>query len=157
MNRRQQGLFRNISLLYLVETRHYPTIIQIMRQERNCYRQLKVWNMRLTSCIPALDMLTLPLVSLSKPVGPFNELGTPWRAVSELNHAKGGNPNLSMIFFKEQLSLRVNTIPCLYREVVVSTDEVYDLSGSGYRLSLFSFISTALDMTVKGASQNLYT
>jgi hypothetical protein len=73
-----------------------------------------------------------------------------------LNHAKGGNPNLSMIFFKEQLSLRVNTIPCLYREVVVSTDEVYDLSGSGYRLSLFSFISTALDMTVKGASQNLY-
>ncbi len=26
--------------------------------------------MRLTSCIPALDMLTMPLVSLSKPVGP---------------------------------------------------------------------------------------
>lgn len=30
--------------------------------------------MRLTSCLPALDMLTLPLVSLSKPVGPFNEV-----------------------------------------------------------------------------------
>ncbi len=47
-----------------------PTIIQIMRQERNYYRQLKVWKMRLTSCIPALGMLTLPVVSLSKPVGP---------------------------------------------------------------------------------------
>ena len=46
------------------------TIIQIKRQERNYYRQLKVWKMRLTSCSPALGMLTLPLVSLSKPVGP---------------------------------------------------------------------------------------
>ena len=45
--------------------------------------------MRLTSYIPALDMLTLPLVSLSKPVGPFNELGTLKRTVNELNHAKG--------------------------------------------------------------------
>lgn len=69
-NRRQQGLFRNISLLYLVETRLNPTVIRIKRQERNCFRQLKVWKMRFTSCNPALDMLTLPLVSLSKPVGP---------------------------------------------------------------------------------------
>ncbi len=32
--------------------------------------------MRFTSCIPALDMLTVPLDPLSKPVGPiiFNEL-----------------------------------------------------------------------------------
>jgi len=36
----------------------YPTIIQIKRQERNYYRQLKVWKMILTSYIPALDMLT---------------------------------------------------------------------------------------------------
>ncbi len=48
-----------------------PTIIQIMRQERNYYRQLKVWKMILASCIPALDMLTLPVVLLSKPVGPI--------------------------------------------------------------------------------------
>ena len=61
------------------------TIIQIKRQERSYYRQLKVWKMRFTSCLPALDMLTLPLVSLSKPVGPFNELGTPWRTANELN------------------------------------------------------------------------
>ena len=32
--------------------------------------------MRLTSCSPALGMLTFQLVSLSKPVGPFNEIGT---------------------------------------------------------------------------------
>ncbi len=31
--------------------------------------------MRLTSCSPALGMLTFQLVSLSKPVGPFNEIG----------------------------------------------------------------------------------
>lgn len=39
--------------------------------------------MRFTSCIPALGMLTFQLVSLSKPVGPFNEIGTPWRTVIE--------------------------------------------------------------------------
>ncbi len=71
MGRHQQGLPRNISLPYLVRTRLNPTIIQIKRQERNYYRQLKVWKMRLTSCIPALGMLTSPLVSLSKPVGPI--------------------------------------------------------------------------------------
>gem|GEM_PF-5250709 len=46
--------------------------------------------MRLTSCSPALDMLTFQLVSLSKPVGPFNEIGTPGRTVIELNPADGG-------------------------------------------------------------------
>ena len=46
------------------------TMIQIKRQERNYFRQLKVWKMRLTSCIPALGMLTFQLISLSKPVGP---------------------------------------------------------------------------------------
>jgi len=61
------------------------TIIQIKRQERNYYRQLKVWKMSFTSCSPALDMLTLPLVLLSKPVGPINELGKSWRTVNELN------------------------------------------------------------------------
>lgn len=49
----------------------YLTIIQIKRQERNCFRQLKVWKMIFTSCIPALGMLTFQLVSLSKPVGPI--------------------------------------------------------------------------------------
>ena len=48
------------------------TIIQIKRQERNYYRQLKVWKMILTSYIPALDMLTFQLASLSKPVGPIS-------------------------------------------------------------------------------------
>jgi len=47
------------------------TIIQIKRQERSYYRLLKVWKMWFTSYSPALDMLTLPLVSLSKPVGPL--------------------------------------------------------------------------------------
>ena len=56
------------------------TIIQIMRQERNYYRQLKVWKMRLTSCIPALDMLTLPVVLLSKPVGPIMRIVIPVKA-----------------------------------------------------------------------------
>ena len=109
LNRRRQRLFRNISLLYLVETRLNPTIIRIKRQERNYYRLLKVWKMRLTSCSPALDMLTLPLVSLSKPVGPFNELGTPWRTVNELNPDStqwSSGSNLSMIFFKEHLFKR---------------------------------------------------
>lgn len=46
--------------------------------------------MRLTSCSPALGMLTFQLVSLSKPVGPFNEIGTPGRTVIELNPANGG-------------------------------------------------------------------
>lgn len=107
MNRRQQGLSGDISLLYLVETRLNPTIIRIKRQERNYYRQLKVWNMSFTSYIPALDMLTSPLVSLSKPVGPFNELGMQLRTANELNHAFGGNLILSMIFFKEHLSKRI--------------------------------------------------
>lgn len=49
------------------------TIIQIKRQERSYYRQLKVWKMILTSYIPALGMLTIQLVSLSKPVGPINQ------------------------------------------------------------------------------------
>ena len=51
-------------------------------------------------------MLTSPLVSLSKPIGPFNELGVQLRTVSELNPAFGGNLILSMIFFKEQLLKR---------------------------------------------------
>jgi len=63
--------------------------------------------MRFTSYIPALDMLTSPLVSLSKPVGPFNELGTQLLTASELNPAFGGNLILSMIFFKEQLLKRI--------------------------------------------------
>ena len=53
--------------------------------------------MRLTSYIPALDMLTSPLVSLSKPVGPFNEIGTFKRTVIELNPALAGSH--SLIFF----------------------------------------------------------
>ena len=57
--------------------------------------------MRFTSYIQALDMLTSPLVSLSKPVGPFNEIGTLKRTVIELNHAKGVILLNSMIFFKE--------------------------------------------------------
>jgi len=34
-------------------------MIQIKRQERSYFRQLKKWKMILTSCIPALGMLTL--------------------------------------------------------------------------------------------------
>ncbi len=56
------------------------TIIQIKRQERNYYRQLKVWKMILTSYIPALGMLTIQLVSLSKPVGPIMRTVIPAKA-----------------------------------------------------------------------------
>ena len=93
LNRRRQRLFRNISLLYLVETRLNLTIIQIKRQERSYYRLLKVWKMRFTSYSPALDMLTLPLVSLSKPGGPFN-----LRCISR-----------RLIFFKEHFG----RFPCI--------------------------------------------
>jgi len=58
--------------------------------------------MSFTSYIPALDMLTSPLVSLSKPVGPFNELGMQLRTVSELNPAKAGSHSL-IFFINERL------------------------------------------------------
>lgn len=81
-----------------------PTIIQIMRQERNYFRQLKVWNMRLTSYIPALGMLTSPLVLLSKPVGPimswvswaYRKRIMPWAKSKGLN---------AFSFFIKELSL----------------------------------------------------
>ena len=42
MNRRQQGLFRDIQPPCLAGTWYNPTIIQIMQLERNYYRLLKV-------------------------------------------------------------------------------------------------------------------
>ncbi len=67
--------------------------------------------MRFTSCIPALDMLTMPLVSLSKPVGPFNEKVALMRNLIELNPALGGIHYL-IFFFNEHLTLkRIAKIP----------------------------------------------
>ena len=76
-DRRQQGLSRDIRLPDLVGTRQRLTIIQsIMQLERSYSRHLKCWNIRFTSCVSALDLLTPswePAVKTSRPQC-FNEL-----------------------------------------------------------------------------------
>ena len=58
--------------------------------------------MRLTSCIPALDMLTFQLVSLSKPVGPFN--GLEKRVFRKRIESRQGREILPFFFSKNDYS-----------------------------------------------------
>ena len=66
--------------------------------------------MRFTSYFPALDTLTIPLISLSKPVDPFVLFGDAFsvqfilRTVSKTDKTEAPNISLNSIFVSQQIA-----------------------------------------------------
>ncbi len=110
--------------------------------------------MRLTSCIPALGMLTSPLVLLSKPVGPVMR----WQiliCVIELRPERSRrayNPRLTLTFYQRTwpaLSARQNGGRAGSRSVGVTKNIASQHFGRAFGF-IFFYISTSLEITEKG-------